>query len=481
MSVLGKESSFAGKPPPASQRGLIVEAIVSFLPLSITAFGGPPAHLGLLHNTFVVRKKWLDDTLFSEFFAVSQALPGPGSTEMLFSIAIHRGGLIAAIVAFFCWSLPGLVVMTGLGLGVAKLPNPLPIWLMQMQNGISAAAVGLVAQAATSLSTKNVTDKSTLFVCTIAAAAAVLYSASWLEPAIIAVGGLLSLVLLYVARQVPYWRRSRRGKKTVAEEDVGPNVDMEQGESSFQLEEAGGSAESLSAEPVEQTKNPAVIDPPFGWKTGIAIFVVWLALLITFMALKGTFASNRPVAVLTQFYVAGCIIFGGGPVVIPLLYSYVVLPGWATERDFLLGVALIQAMPGPNFNFAAYCGAIALSPWGAGAGIGGALLGYAGIFTPGLALNAASLPLWQRIRSNTIIQRALPGINAAAVGLVFAAAFLLFQRAIVRQGAAESLSNYPYYAVVAGCSYVLVNARMRPWVVMILGALAGLVGWGLDV
>ena len=81
----------------------ITESARNFLPLSVIAFGGPPAHIALLHNTFVARKKWLDEALFGEFFAVSQALPGPGSTEMLFSIAIHRGGLIPAIVGFFCW------------------------------------------------------------------------------------------------------------------------------------------------------------------------------------------------------------------------------------------------------------------------------------------------------------------------------------------------------------------------------------------
>ncbi|TPX61489.1 hypothetical protein PhCBS80983_g01092 [Powellomyces hirtus] len=457
--------------------GRVIEMVVSFLPLSISAFGGPPAHIALLRDTFVVRKQWLDDTLFSEFFAVSQALPGPGSTEMLFSIAIHRGGLVPAVVAFFCWSLPGLVIMTGLGLGVSELPNPLPMWLTQFSNGISAAAVGLVAQAATALSRNNVTDKNTLFVCTVAAAAAVLYSASWLEPVIIAGGGLATLVLLYATAK---WVARKQGarKSTVGDEVV---MDVETGGTAVGLEETptaaanGESSEALVQPPASHS------NLPFSWPTGIAVIIVWVAILIPCIALKSTVEDIRPLAVLMQFYVAGCIIFGGGPVVIPLLYSYVVNPGWVSERDFLLGVALIQAMPGPNFNFAAYCGALALAPWGSAASIGGALLGYAGIFTPGLAINAASLPLWQKIRTNTTIQRALPGMNAAAVGLVFAAAFLLFRRAIVRGNSAESLSEYPYYAVVAACSYVLVNARMRPWIVMILGALAGLVGWGLDV
>lgn len=59
-------------------------------------------------------------------------------------------------------------------------------------------------------------------------------------------------------------------------------------------------------------------------------------------------------------YVAGTVIFGGGPVVIPLLRSYVVDPGWVSGRDFLLGLAIIQAFPGLNFNFGVYLGALAM-------------------------------------------------------------------------------------------------------------------------
>lgn len=59
-------------------------------------------------------------------------------------------------------------------------------------------------------------------------------------------------------------------------------------------------------------------------------------------------------------YLAGTIIFGGRPVVIPLLREYVVEPGWVSTRDFLIGLAIIQAFPGPNFNFAVYLGALAI-------------------------------------------------------------------------------------------------------------------------
>lgn len=106
--------------------------------------------------------------------------------------------------------------MTGLGIGVGELPNPLPPWLLQIQNGISAAAVGLVAQAGTALSRKTVIDKPTLAVCTLSAATAALYAASWLEPSLIALGGMVTFAAAHCQEMLA--RRRRR-------EDALRNID----------------------------------------------------------------------------------------------------------------------------------------------------------------------------------------------------------------------------------------------------------------
>src|SRR4051812_41791022 len=84
-------------------------------------------------------------------------------------------------------------------------------------------------------------------------------------------------------------------------------------------------------------------------------------------------------------YLAGTIIFGGGPVVIPLLRKYVVQPDWVSTRDFLIGLAIIQAFPRPNFNFVVLLGSLSLhgTNWPM---ILGAFLGYIGIFIPSIVL-----------------------------------------------------------------------------------------------
>ncbi|KAL7748668.1 hypothetical protein RI367_006079 [Sorochytrium milnesiophthora] len=467
---------------PGSLAKRIVETALSVAPLGFLAFGGAPA-VALLRQTFVVQKKWLDERLFAEFFALSQVLPGPGATEVMFAVAIHHGGLLAALAAFIFWSLPGLVIMTGLGLGVTRIPDPLPLWFVEVQNSVSAAAIGLVAQAAFAFTRTIVEDRATLATCTLAAAAVVLYPQPWLTPVMIAIGGVITFVVAVVVQ----WRaRRRRAAETCTVANGAADEEEEEAERrsaelthTIELDPVDASLEQPLPAHDESTVPTGYL--PFSWRTALAVLCVWAALLILCLAVTKAVSNMRLLSVLVQFYVAGCIVFGGAPVVIPVLHAYVVTSGWVNSRDFLLGVALSQAMPGPNFNLSAYCGAVAMAAWGPAAAVGGALVGFVGIFTPGLLLTSAVLPLWSRIRSNGVVQKCLPGMNAAAVGLVFATAFQLWQEGIVRGSVSEPLGSRPYYVVVAGLSFVLVNAGVRAPFVMLMGFLGGLLGWGLHI
>jgi len=113
------------------------------------------------------------------------------------------------------------------------------------------------------------------------------------------------------------------------------------------------------------------------------MLIAFFAIFITLITLRGTL-HNIPVTfkLFTNLFLAGTIIFGGGPVVIPLLREYVVVEGWVSSRDFLLGLAVIQAMPGPNFNFAVYLAALA-APSAGISSVATAFLGYIAIFLPG--------------------------------------------------------------------------------------------------
>ena len=179
-------------------------------------------------------------------------------------------------------------------------------------------------------------------------------------------------------------------------------------------------------------------------------------------------------------YLAGTIIFGGGPVVIPLLQEYVVEPGWVSTRNFLLGLAIIQALPGPNFNFAVFLGALAVqgTPYPAATG---ALMAYIGIFVPGLTLAVGAQSLWRLVRKKPMVVSALRGVNAAAVGLVFTAVYRLWEIGLLTKevSSGQSLARDPWWVVVAAAAYSATAWFKVPAAAAIVcGAVLGLCWYG---
>jgi len=167
--------------------------------------------------------------------------------------------------------------------------------------------------------------------------------------------------------------------------------------------------------------------------------------------------------------------------VIPLLREYVVAEGWVSPRDFLLGLAIIQAFPGPNFNFAVYLGGLTAVFGGYNAALG-AIFGYMGIFLPGLITVHGTMGIWSSLRSKRWVKSALRGINAAAVGLIYTAVYRLWQIGYVDEGfqAGASLGNDPWWVVITATSYVggYWFGVSSP-VAIVLGAVMGLIRYGV--
>lgn len=179
-------------------------------------------------------------------------------------------------------------------------------------------------------------------------------------------------------------------------------------------------------------------------------------------------------------YLAGTVIFGGGPVVIPLLRSYVVDPGWVSSRDFLIGLAVIQAFPGPNFNFAVFLGALALQTTSYPT-VFGAFLGGLGIFFPGIALAVAIQSFWRVLRKQKYVIDFLRGVNASAVGLIFTAVYRLWEIGYLtlRESDGQSLAKEPWCVVVAAVSYAeSAWFKVPPAAAILQGAVLGLCWYG---
>lgn len=157
---------------------------------------------------------------------------------------------------------------------------------------------------------------------------------------------------------------------------------------------------------------------------GALLVLAWLAGLV-FLAEHHPRESGEhsPVSLFYIFYYIGSIIFGGGQVMIPMLLNDIVMGGWVSKEQFLVGLALVQSSPGPLFNISAYLGALIY-------GVPGALISSVGLFSPGIILFFGLLPLWERVRHSRNLQIFLSGVNASATGLIVASFFLLWDKAV---------------------------------------------------
>ncbi|RPA72566.1 chromate transporter [Ascobolus immersus RN42] len=452
--------------------------------LGITAFGGPPTHFKILNDRFVEKYKWLTPSTSLELFALSQSLPGPASTKFLFCITLLRHGLFSATLAFVFWSLPGALGMYGFSLGVSKISETLPGPVYALLSGLNGATVGIVALAAVELARKAVTDRLTRLCVFLSAAAGLLYNALWYFPVLMVGCGFATLAWdMGFAGTV--WRvlRGKKRQEPVEELGVAPtSVDGKVGTTA-----SGSDARTGSSDTEQEVVEQADTTHLYGWKTGLAIVVAFFITFAAVLIARGLWDA-RPLAfsVFANFYLAGTIIFGGGPVVIPLLREYIVAPGWVSSRDFLLGLAVIQSFPGPNFNFAVYLGSLAalsarptISSFPSFAG---ALVGFFGIFTPGIVLSIGFMAVWKTLRKKRWVASILRGINAGAVGLIFTAVYRLFQIGLVdaehQQG--SSLGNDPWWVVVTATSFVGgAWFKVPPPLAIALGGVMGLIWYGI--
>ncbi|MCB1094349.1 MAG: chromate transporter, partial [Verrucomicrobiae bacterium] len=123
----------------------IFEVFWRFLLLGCTSFGGPAAHVGYFRALFVERLNWLDDGTFGRLFALSQFLPGPGSSQMGFAIGCHRAGTLGGLAAFAGFTLPSFLMMLALAVSLGgDASNSMPPAVHGILHGLKLLAVVVV-------------------------------------------------------------------------------------------------------------------------------------------------------------------------------------------------------------------------------------------------------------------------------------------------------------------------------------------------
>lgn len=198
---------------------------------------------------------------------------------------------------------------------------------------------------------------------------------------------------------------------------------------------------------------------PISRRLAVICLSIFFGLLILLPIIREA-TTLEWVALFDSFYRSGALVFGGGHVVLPLLEREFVPTGWLTEEQFLAGYGAAQAVPGPLFTFAAYIGAV-INGWKGG------MLATVAIFLPAFLLITGAFPFWDSLRQNPKIKGALMGVNAAVVGILIAA----FYHPIWTSSILAPVD----FALASILFSMLVFWKLPPWMVVMAGALGGLV------
>lgn len=385
----------------------LLELLVVSLKLGLTSFGGPVAHIGYFRDEYVVRRKWLDEHTYADLVALCQFLPGPASSQVGIAVGITRGGILGGIAAWVGFTLPSAVALIFFGYGVTEYDELVTgDWL----RGLKIVAVAVVALAVWGMAKTLTPDRSRATIAVLAAIAMLFSQNALGQVAVIVVAGLVGWRLL--------------GDQTGLTGLTGGRIKI-------------------------------------GRWLAIGSLAAFFVLLVGLPLARQVVASDW-LDVFDGFYRSGALMFGGGHVVLPLLQTEVVAPGWVTNDQFIAGYGAAQAVPGPLFTFSAYLGTVMD---GSPGGWTGGFFALGAIFLPSFLLVVGVLPFWNSLRSVASFRAALMGVNAAVVGLLIAALY-----DPVWTSAIQTPKDFALCVAAFG---LLAFWKWPPWLVVLLAAAAG--------
>lgn len=384
--------------------------------LSLTSFGGPQAHIAHFQKQLVDRRRYLSEEELAELYALCQILPGPTSTQTICAIGQRLGGSSLAYLTLLIWALPSVMLMTIAGIMVSRFDAA--VFTTGATRLVGPMAIGFVAYAAWLMIRRTISTKSGILIMIGAAAATFFIRSPWVFPVILVVSGGLTAF--------KYKRQPREEKK------------------------------------------PMVLS----WRN----FWLWAGVLVL-AAILGGLTGALPIRLFENFYRNGSLVFGGGQALTPMLYTEFVQyakpvaggesMAYVSPQHFLIGLGLVQSLPGPLFSFSAYLGALAM--FGRGYGplgeVTGGLFSALGIFLPGTFLIFFMVRVWEMLKSYRPIRASLEGISAANAGLIASAAVLLYLPL------EQNLLN-PIF--VLGTFLILTFTRLPSWSLIPAGIVLGL-------
>jgi len=391
---------------PPIRRFRYIIYLMDILLLSLTAFGGPQVHLMMMIERLVRKRRYITEEELLELQALCSVLPGPSSTQTVTAIGLKIGGQPLAYLTLIVWSLPAMILMTMAAIGIHYLERH--SISLQFTKFVGPMAVAFLMYGASSIARKVIHNTQGWSFLVISTILAYMYPSPYMTPVLIITGG-VAASLNFKKHEV-----------------------MEKG-------------------PIRILWRPIIF---------------WISVLIA-AAVIGKITNSLPVRLFENFYRNGSLVFGGGQVLIPILYNeFVEFKHYLTDQEFLAGMALTQVVPGPVFSIATFVGSISLQSAGITGQIVGGFVATAGIFLPGTFFIFFAYPFWDQLKRYRGIRASLEGIHAASCGLTIAAAISLFQ----------PMMNHwqPLFTVI--CTIlVLTFSKVPSYVIILAGLVLGLV------
>jgi chromate transporter len=356
----------------AAKRIIFLKQVLLY---TFTAFGGAQAHMSLLLKYFVKDKKYISEEDLLELNALAQVLPGPASTQTLIGIAYKVGGLNLSLITFIIWIFPSAAVMTLAAISYAKLDHK--EHFADIMKYIQPVALGIVAYGAFNLARKVLKSQLSFFLAASAVVATLVLRNAYVFPIAILIGGIIS-----------------------------SSIDT----------------------PKEENELRMRLFSNINRNKLIYYFAVLLVLAMLGAIINTTSPFSLPIRLFENFYRNGIFIFGGGQVLVPLMFTeFVQMKHYLNAPEFLSGFALQQAIPGPTFSFTSYLATLSMKNFGYGiyGQILGGVIGVLGINLPGVILVLFIVPFWDDLKKVNRIKYSLSGVNAVSVGFIIAAFFLL--------------------------------------------------------
>lgn len=385
---------------------------------TLSAFGGPQGHLGMMLNAFSEKRKDVNEKELMDIYAFCQLLPGATSTQTLTLIGYKRGGTVLALLTLLIWMTPAFILMTALSIFISGGSDE----LHKIFRFIQPMALGFLAFAALKTTKIIKTNYAKVVAVVFGILTFLFFKTPWIFPVVMLLGSLTGLFVKDNDQTEPQYKKRK-----------------------------------------------------LNW----VLFVLFIGFFLTAASLSETarkenWSNRTPYNLFENMYRFGSFVFGGADVLIPVMYEqYVVRP--TTKRiqttnqnvikvdreEFLTGAGMVRAIPGPAFSISSFIGASSQQSKGTFHQIIGAVVATIGIFLPSFLIGVFLFPLWENLHRYKVLQRLMVGLNATVVGIMLASIIFLTKDTIAPLQQASITEAILFFSVMSATYFLLTYTKVQ--------------------